>query len=46
MKNELINHICKFMSKRHHILPSRASFFILSARKIVSMQEAKIKFFM
>ena len=33
------------MLKRHNILPTRTSFFILSAGKIESVQEFKIKLF-
>ena len=33
------------MSKCYHILPTRTSFFILSAGKIESVQEFKVKLF-
>ena len=45
MKKKLINHIWNTMSKRHNILPTKTSFFILSAGKIESVQELKIKLF-
>ena len=42
---KLINRIWDIMLKRHNILPTRTSFFILSAGKIESVQEFKIKLF-
>ena len=42
---KLINRIWDIMLKRHNILPTRTSFFILSAGKIESGQEFKIKLF-
>ena len=43
MKKKLINHVWNIMSKRHSILPTRIGFFNLSAGKIESVQEFKIK---
>ena len=35
--NELTNHVCGIMSKRHNILPTRARFFVSSAGIIESV---------
>ena len=45
MKNKLVNHIWNIMSKRHGILPTRTSFFILNAGETETMQKFEIKLF-
>ena len=40
-KTKWINHICKIMSKRHNILPTKTTLFISSARKIENVQKFK-----
>ena len=44
-QNKCINHKWNIMLKRHNILLTRNSFFILRAEKIESVQEFKIKLF-